>query len=150
MTPAVEPIRKSIELACADEHAFHVFTGKIALWWPLKEHSCSEENAETVEIEPRAGGRIVETAKGGEKHVWGTVLTWDPPRGVSMTWHPGNPVDQATRLTVTFTRLSPERTRVDLVHDGWEARGEKAGAVRGSYDSGWAGVLAVFKARAEQ
>jgi hypothetical protein len=132
----VPPVEKSVLVRCDAARAFAAFTAEIAQWWPMRTHSVAQAQARSVAIEPRIGGRIFETAADGTESEWGRVLTWSPPRGFSMTWHPGRPADPHT---VVELRLAAEGsgTRVRLIHRGWEALGAGAETVRGSYDGGW-------------
>jgi uncharacterized protein YndB with AHSA1/START domain len=133
-------VRKSIVVGCSVERAFHVFTEQIGDWWPFDGHSLFDEEAETVVLEPCVGGRVVEVSKSGEKGLWGTLTTWDPPRGLAMTWHPGRDEETAQDLEIGFF---PEgnATRVVLTHTGWERLGDRMAEIGGHYDEGWDVVL---------
>jgi len=141
----IEPVKKVIELNCSIEHAFNIFTEKFGVWWPLKTHSCSQENASTVEMEHFVGGKVVETSKNGKTYEWGEVLKWNPPFDFSMTWYPDETKEVATRVTVQFEKLDAQKTKLNLLHEGWEARGDKAVDIRNTYNSGWTGVLASYE-----
>jgi Activator of Hsp90 ATPase homolog 1-like protein len=132
---AVPPIEKSILVRCDPARAFQAFTAELGQWWPLQMFSVTQ-----AFIEPKEGGRIYETAEDGSMHDWGRVLSWSPPSGFSMTWHPGRPADPHTVVELSF---APEgsATRVRLVHRGWEALGKDGPATRGRYDGGWDKVL---------
>ena len=134
----IPPIRKTLTVGTPPEEAFRIFTDGIATWWPLETHSVSDGRADTAVVEPRAGGRLYERTPDGEELVWGEVVVWEPPTRLLFTWHLGRPV--ATEIEVTFTP-DGDGTRVDLEHRGWERHGERAGALRPSYDSGWDYVL---------
>ncbi len=133
-------VRKSVTVKATPERAFEVFTAGVATWWPLEQYSIGEEQATTVEIEPRVGGRFYETTAKGDEHDWGTVTGWDPPTRFATTWHPGNDPETAQDLEVTFTPVDGG-TRVDLAHTGWERRGEQALEAMKGYDEGWDAVL---------
>jgi uncharacterized protein YndB with AHSA1/START domain len=120
--------------------AFEIFTARLASWWPLDRYSIHLTESVTCGIEPRVGGHVYEVSRQGERCVWGTVLAWDPPRGFSMTWHPGREPDTAQEVEVSFTAV-PDGTRVDLEHRGWEKRGTAAEESREGYDRGWPLVL---------
>ena len=79
----------------------------------------------------------------GTTCVWGTVTGWEPPVGVSFTWHPGQPASSAGDIEVRFVAQGPERTVVELTHSGWERRSDGATARLG-YDSGWEIVLGAY------
>jgi uncharacterized protein YndB with AHSA1/START domain len=109
-------------------------------WWPLLTHSVGQAAATGVQMQCRLGGLIVETVDDGSAHVWGTVTGWDPPQRVAFSWHPGNPVEEATTVEVRFS-AEDSGTRVTLVHSGWANRPDGARARQG-YVTGWDVVLA--------
>lgn len=140
------PVVKSVLVALAPEQAFDVFTRDISRWWPLATYSCTGAEAVSVSIEERIGGRVIEQARDGGLHVWGTVEVWDPPRRFAMRWHPRSTAKQATTLAVSF---SPDKDgcRLELIHSGWERRPGPERARR-NYDGGWDVVLAAYARRA--
>ena len=66
-----------ITVKAPPERAFARFTREIARWCPLHSHSVGEADAESVVMEERVGGRIVERTRGGAEFVWGTIDTWE-------------------------------------------------------------------------
>lgn len=136
----VPPVEKSVVVRCDPARAFAAFTAEIAQWWPMQTHSVAEAQTRSVAIEAKVGGRIYETAADGTESAWGRVLTWSPPHGFSMTWHPGRPDDPHTIVELSFT-AEGDGTRVRLVHRGWEALGNRAEAARESYQGGWQSVF---------
>lgn len=144
---AITPVRKNLHVRLAPAAAFDLFTGQLARWWPLAQYSCGGADATGVEFEPRVGGAVFERTRTGERHVWGTLIDWEPPHRFAMTWHPGVAPAQATRLAVEFVAAQDGGTEVRLLHDGWEARGEE---VQRGYDGGWDNVLARFVAAAKE
>ena len=136
----VPPVEKSVLVRCDPARAFAAFTAEIAQWWPMQSHSMAQAQTRTVAIEPRVGGRIYETAADGTDSDWGRILTWSPPAGFSMTWHPGRAADPHTIVELSFA-AEGSATRVRLVHRGWEALGARAEAARESYDGGWETVF---------
>jgi hypothetical protein len=144
---AIPPVEKTVHVRLIPADAFDLFTRQLTRWWPLAQYSCGGVDAVDVEFEPRVGGSVVERTRAGERHLWGTLTAWDPPRRFSMTWHPALSVEQATHLTVEFIPARGGGTEVRLQHDGWEARDQHA---RDNYDGGWQGVLARFVASAEE
>jgi uncharacterized protein YndB with AHSA1/START domain len=141
-----EPLTKSIIVACEPAHAFDVFTRRMSAWWPLAAgYSVFGARAVSCGIEPRAGGDVFEIGDAGERCVWGTVLEWAPPERLVLSWHPGLPPEQAQEVEVRFTSV-PTGTRVDLEHRNWHQLGDRAPAVRDSYDGGWAAVLVQLSA----
>ena len=141
-------LRKSVTVALPPGDAFALYTERIATWWPLRTHSVTEEDAETVVFEPGVGGRIYERAKDGTEHLWGTVTVWEPPARVVYTWHPGR---LEPRQLVEMRFLSDgDGTRLEVVHTGWEELGDEARATYASYDFGWDFVLGVRYAAATE
>ena len=141
----IPPVRKAVTVPCHPEEAFRRFAAEMAAWWPLSTHSVSREDAVGVEVEPRVGGHIVETAGDGGRHLWGTITAWEPGPRLAFTWHPGEPESHATRVEVTFSPAEDGGTRVELVHGGWEQH--PAGpSVRESYVPGWDFVLGRYAA----
>jgi uncharacterized protein YndB with AHSA1/START domain len=134
-------VEKTIVVEAPVERAWTVFTEGLGTWWPLRTHSIGEERAESVVIEPRVGGRILETMSGGGEAVWGYVVAWEPPSRLVVSWHPTGPPEQATELEIRFVAEGDRATRVELEHRGWERLGDRAAASRDNYDNGWAPVL---------
>lgn len=135
---ALEAVRKSIVVAAPVEKAWEVFTERIGTWWPFAGHSLGGDETETAVIAP---DRIFERWKDGSEHTWGRMLVWDPPRRLRFTWevHPAGQTEVELRFTP-----EGDGTRVELEHRSWEALGERAEAVRGSYDTGWGVVLGKY------
>ncbi len=133
-------MRKEVVVARAPADAFRVYTEGIATWWPLRTHSVSGEDAETVVFEPGVGGRIYERAKNGTEHVWGTVAEWEPPLRVRHTWHPGRSEETEQDVEIRFVP-DGNGTRVEIEHRGWEKLGADAERTCRSYDVGWDFVL---------
>jgi uncharacterized protein YndB with AHSA1/START domain len=146
-TPTFAPILKVVRVKASPDQAFRRFTEGLATWWPLRSHSVGQADAETVVMEPRVGGRIVERLRGGREVVWGTLTAWEPPTRVAFTWHPGR--DPATAQDVEV-RFAPEAdgTRVELEHRGFERLGRKLGRkARRGYPVGWEYVLGLYAER---
>jgi uncharacterized protein YndB with AHSA1/START domain len=143
---SIEPVVKTLTVACTPEEAFRYFTADFSVWWPGGTHSvvafASEfkDKPAAVIFEPRLGGRIFERARSGEEYAWGVVLAWQPPARVMFSFHPGRDDQEAQTVEVTFSP-APEGARVVLTHGGWEklrANGQKA---RDSYNQGWERVF---------
>ena len=142
-------IRKSVTVRVPVETAFQTFTAELGSWWPLASKSVGMDEAETVIIEPGAGGRVYECSKNGEEHPWGEVLAWEPPSRFAFSWHPGRAPETAQEVDVRFTSVE-DGTRVDLEHRGWETLVGPRGEVPGHFDSGWDEALASYVAHAER
>lgn len=138
-----DPISKETVVPLAASEAFVLFTAGIAAWWPLETHSVGGKDARGVVFEQHAGGRIYEIGEDGEETLWGRVKEFDPPRGVSFSWHPGRQPGTAQTVEVRFERV-PGGTHVRLDHWGWERLGGDAIEIRARYVSGWDLVLEGF------
>ena len=144
-----EPIVKTVHVALPPAAAFDLFTARIGDWWPVESHSVSAGQgapSQSLAMEPRLGGEVIEIAADGARHVWGKVLEWDPGVSMRMTWHPGKMADQQTEVRVSF-KAAGAGCRVELTHAGWEAL-EDGAKTRAGYDTGWVGVLERFTAAA--
>jgi uncharacterized protein YndB with AHSA1/START domain len=123
-----------------------VFTQEMSSWWPLDTHSRAVDEelpkvtAVGVEVEPRAGGQVLERLSNGELRSWGRILVWDPPARVVLAWKPNRNPLPPTELELNF-RAEGAGTRVVLEHRGWERLGEKAGKARAGYVEGWLKVF---------
>ena len=142
----IPPVVKSLVVPWSPEAAFRRWTADVGSWWPLRTHSIGQEAAEQVVFTPSVGGTIHEIVRGGSRHVWGTVLAWDPPRSVRYTWHPGEPESSAQEVEVRFT-AEGSGTRVVLTHSGWEKKGVKGRRYARAYRLGWSYVLAMYQGR---
>jgi len=116
------PIRQSVVVDCPIDETFALFTGRLAEWWPLASHSICGEDADTCAMEPWVGGRVYERTRSGEEREWGTVIRWNPPHGVTFTWHPDSRYDQEQTVDVAFM-VEADGTRVTLTHRGWQQAG---------------------------
>ena len=139
----IDPIRRSVVVACTVDQAFTVFTEGMGGWWPTDAFSRAADRdedqvkTERVVVEPWQGGRIFETMSDGSEGGWGTVLVWDPPNRLVMAWKPNRTELPPTEVEVQFIEQDDGRTRVDLEHRGWERLGELARQARSEYTNGW-------------
>ena len=136
-------ITKSVIVRRTVEDAFELFTADIARWWPVKTHSVAQDNAVTVVLEPREGGRFYERTRDGDEHLWGTVTVWEPPRRLACTWHPGRDEQTGQDIEIVF-EAHDDGTRVVLTHTGWEKCGSEMAEAMASYDQGWEEVLGFY------
>jgi uncharacterized protein YndB with AHSA1/START domain len=146
----VAPVKKSIRVNAPQARAFEVFTARFDAWWPKGHHIGQAEMKEAV-IEPRQGGRWYEKGVDGSECDWGTVLAWDPPKRVVLSWHINSKfaIDQsvASEVEVRFTEADGV-TLVELEHRIEAQDGE---AMRAAVDSpgGWSGLLESYRAAVE-
>jgi uncharacterized protein YndB with AHSA1/START domain len=152
-------VRKSVRVKADAEHAFRVFVEKMETWWPATHH-IGKTPFEAIFVEPRVGGRWYERNTEGEQCNWGTVLKWDPPHGVTLSWHVGpaqheSPAsnwtfdpdpERASEVEVRFTADGQGNTLVELEHSKLEKHGEGWEQLRALFDGpgAWEGILGAF------
>jgi uncharacterized protein YndB with AHSA1/START domain len=135
-----EPLRRSFTVACSPEHGFHIWTGRISLWWAAG-HTVTAEAGLEIVLEPRVGGRIFECTRGGREEDWGEVVVWEPPRRVGYLWHLRADRADATEVEVAFNGQPDGTTRVDIEHRGWDRLGDRGPAWRERNERGWSGLI---------
>lgn len=143
-----DALRLSFEIACPQEHAFDVWTNRLSSWWP-KGHSASGDPDTTVVLEPRLGGRIFERTPDGTEIDWGEITSWSPPERLEYLWHIQHDRRDATVVEITFVGLGEGRTRLDIVHSGWERLGADGAAWREANSGGWNALVPSFTEAAE-
>ncbi|MGZ4678199.1 MAG: SRPBCC domain-containing protein [Acidimicrobiia bacterium] len=143
----IEPLRLSEEIECSAEHAFDVWTRRISTWWP-KGHSASGDPGTVVTLEAKLGGRIFERTSDGTEIDWGEITDWSPPQRLAYRWYIGRHPGEATDVELTFVALGERRTRLEIVHTGWERIGTGAESWRDANSGGWAALLPSFLAAA--
>jgi uncharacterized protein YndB with AHSA1/START domain/uncharacterized protein YciI len=136
------PIRRQVVVPGTAAAAFEVFTGEIGLWWPLADKSVYHD-ATAVSFRD---GRLVERGPDGSEAVWGTVLDWDPPQRLRMTWHPASDPARASEVEVRFAAVTDTQTLVTVEHRGWERFADPA-AARAEYNLGWPPVVERYASR---
>lgn len=138
-------IQKSVTVARPADAAFRAFVD-IGAWWP-RTHSYDESRAKDIFLEPRVGGRFYERYTDGQEFVIGRVVAYDPPRRVAFTWQ-GPDMEQPTEVEVTF-HPEGERTRVDLVHSGWDRVGTRIKHGTADFSRGWEQVIQAYATHVE-
>ncbi|MFC5260616.1 SRPBCC domain-containing protein [Kribbella qitaiheensis] len=138
----IEPLVVEFEVAAPVTHAFDVWTGRCAAWWPPS-HTVSG-NPDAITFEPRPGGRIFETSPAGDEHLWGEILDWEPPGRLRFRWHLFFDPSEATEVELTFTP-HPDGTVVRLEQTGWDKLGEPAASTRRERTGhAWSAITARF------
>jgi uncharacterized protein YndB with AHSA1/START domain len=154
-TQALPALRRGITVKAPVARAFDAFTASFDAWWPRGHHIGKAELAEAV-IEPRTGGRWYEKGVDGSECDWGSVLAWEPPARLVLSWHIGsdwqyNPDPaRASELEIRFVAEGPDTTRVELEHRLFERHVDGPGvqtAVSG--EGGWTTLLDLFRQQAE-
>src|SRR5262249_53422718 len=93
---------------------------------------------------------------------WGTVLQWEPPCRVCLSWHvgPGHDspdwvadmdINKASELEIRFTAENKGTTLVELTHSKLERHGEGAEQLRDMFDGpgAWVTTLEHFAKKIE-
>lgn len=143
----IEPIRLAFDVDCPVEHAFDVWTARIAQWWP-RDHTVSAEDGLTVVLEGRPGGRIFERRMSGAEHDWGEVTIWEPPTRLGYMWHLNRDRSDATQVDIRFVARGDASTRVEIEHRDWERLGAEGEQWRERNQGGWATLLPHYVAAA--
>ena len=143
-------VNREITVDAPVERAFQVFAERFDTWWPRSHKIGGADLAEAV-IEPRAGGRWYERDVDGSECEWGTVLAFEPPHRLLLTWQIAADwryhADQASEIEVLFTPQG-DGTHVTLEHRHLERHGATAGELRDAIateDGGWAGLLVLYR-----
>jgi uncharacterized protein YndB with AHSA1/START domain len=142
-TTMFPPIERSLTVDVEPEWAFRFFTEKIGDWWPLEDYSVfamtGRGRPDEVRFEPGIGGRVYERL-GEEEATWGVVRVWEPPDRIVFSWNTNGDWPEDTEVELTFTPEG-DRTRVHVLHTGFERLGEQAEPAHTGYDRGWGEVL---------
>lgn len=141
-----DPLVVEFVVDASPAHAFDVWTGRIATWWPPS-HTVSGDPA-SITIEPRAGGLVVEAGAHGTEHTWGEVLAWEPPGRLRLLWHLFFDRDEATEVDVRFLAESGH-TRVRIEQTGWDRLGHTGPPRRERSGAAWASITTHFVAACE-
>jgi uncharacterized protein YndB with AHSA1/START domain len=137
-------VHASIEVDAGRERAFEVFTHDFGLFKPAEHNLLQVPIAETV-VETHVGGHIIDRGVDGSECRWARILAYEPPDRFEFSWDIGpswqveTDPDRTSEVTVTFTALADDRTRVDLQHRYLDRHGDGWSAVRDgvSTDQGW-------------
>ena len=141
-------VTKTVRVNAPIAVAFDIFIGQ--RWWPVRTHHLAEPPGTDVVLEPFTGGRWYERAADGVETDWGTVLAWQPPYRLLLTWQVSprwtyeNDPDRGSQIEVTFTPEGPHATRVELTHRHLERYGPEAERMRQILDGKGGEPLAAF------
>jgi uncharacterized protein YndB with AHSA1/START domain len=81
----IPDISGKVNVAVPIERAFEVFTAKFGTWWPAGYHIGGVDMADAI-LEPKVGGRWYERGVDGSECDWGTVVEWEAPTRLVVTW----------------------------------------------------------------
>lgn len=134
----IPDVRKSVLVDVPAEQAFATFVERPMEWWPA--HHVFVTDRRSITIEREVGGRYFERGADGTEITWGTVVEFDAPRRIALTWRVGpawRPIDNdddASRIEVDFVPAGPGRTEVVLTHAQLHRHGEIAGFIHAALD----------------
>jgi DNA-binding transcriptional ArsR family regulator len=138
-------VAKTVRVNAPVAIAFDVFVGQ--QWWPVDTHHLAEPHGSEAVLEAFTGGRWYERAADGTETDWGTVLAWQPPYRLLLTWqvsprwtYEEDPA-RASEIEVTFTPEGPHVTRVDFTHRHLERYDTQAELMRKILDEKGGGAL---------
>jgi uncharacterized protein YndB with AHSA1/START domain len=143
-------VRKIVQVEAPQAVAWRVFTEKMGAWWPLAYYKIGKANAVDAVIEPHAGGRWYERGEDGSICQWGSVLTWEPPSRLVLSWDINAEwqydAQLKTEIEVRFLAEDSKRTRVELEHRHLDRYGEHRDRMRAVFDTegDWGKLLEAF------
>jgi len=144
-------VRKTVTVQAPLALAWKVFTEKMGTWWPLAAYKIGKANAV---IEPHVGGRWYERGDDGSTCQWGSVLSWEPPSRLVLSWDIDanwqyDP-DLGTEIEVRFIAQGSASTRVELEHRKLDRFGARRDEMRRIFETegDWGRLLTAFAARA--
>ena len=145
----IAPVRHELTVPISADQAFRLFTEGFNSWWIG--HHIGKADLEEAVLEPKVGGRWYERGVDGTECDWGTVLVFEPPGRLVVTWqinaqwqYDPDP-DHASEIEVLFTEEDGQ-TKVDFQHRYIERLGAGAEdlAKTVSESDGWPGILSRF------
>ncbi len=125
-------VRRSVVIEAPAERVWQEFTSqeRMQRWF----------HCQRLVFEPWRGGRFETEGDHHEVHYvfGGKVLTYEPRRELTVEWGWVPPRwPDATLLTFKLEPQGATRTRVEIVHHGFERLGERARPVYESFEAGW-------------
>lgn len=152
MSGSADPncVRKVVNVQAPPEVAWRVFTKQMGQWWPLAMYKIGKANAVDAIIEPQVEGRWYERGDDGSTCDWGSVLSWEPPTRLVLSWDitadwQYDP-DLKTEVEVRFIAEGNDATRVELEHRKLDRYGARRDEMRHIFETGgdWGRLLATF------
>jgi len=149
-------VRKMVIVEAPQAIAWRVFTEQMGAWWPLAVYKIGKANAVDAIIEPRVGGRWYERGDDGTTCNWGSVLLWEPPSRLVLSWDINadwqyDP-DLKTEIELRFIANGKSVTRIELEHRKLDRYGARRDEMRRIFETegDWGRLLAAFGARAAE
>ena len=127
MSQAVQEVVLTIEVEAPPERVFALWTepDELVRWWP-----------EAATFEPRVGGQVRLEFPQGD--VTGEVTRFEPPHALGFTWVRSDVPEYPTQVDVAISEIGEGRSRIELVHSGWDALPEEYAAEWAPiHEQGW-------------
>jgi uncharacterized protein YndB with AHSA1/START domain len=143
-------VRKTARVQAPIEIAWRVFTEQLGTWWPLENYKIGQAKAVDAVIEPRVGGRWYERGEDGSTCDWGSVLAWEPPARLVLSWDITAEWQYdpklKTEIELRFIAEDKSVTRVELEHRRLDRFGARRDEMRRIFDTegDWGRVLEMF------
>jgi uncharacterized protein YndB with AHSA1/START domain len=142
-------VRKTMNVQAPPDVAWRVFTEKMGTWWPLTAYKIGKVAAVDAIVEPRVGGRWYERGEDGSTCQWGSVLAWEPPARLVLSWDitADWQYDPALKTEIEIRFIAEgSSTRVELEHRGLDRYGARRDEMRRVFDTegDWGRILAMF------
>jgi len=143
-------VRKVVRVQAPPAIAWRVFTEQMGAWWPLASYKIGKAKAVDAIIEPRVGGRWYEQGEDGSTCDWGSVLAWEPPArlvlsyDITADWQ--YDAGLKTEIELRFVPDGSDATRVELEHRRLDRYGARRDQMRRIFDKegDWGRVLEGF------
>jgi uncharacterized protein YndB with AHSA1/START domain len=143
-------VKKFVHVQAPRPVAWRVFTEQMATWWPLAKYKIGRARAVDAIVEPWIGGRWYERGEDGSTCDWGSVLAWEPPARLVLSWDitaewQYDPTLK-TEVEVRFIPEGKDATRVELEHRRLDRFGARRDEMRRIFDTegDWGRVLDGF------
>ena len=137
------PIEHELDVAVSRTRAWDAYVHGLEEWWHPS-WTRFGTGIDRIEVDPHAGGRIVEHSRDGDEREWGEVLDAEPGERFSHTFRVTDGGD-ATVVTLEFEDLPHGGTRVRFAHGGWNDSNEHE---RAKHDD-WPMLLERYRAYAQ-
>lgn len=137
-TTTTPDVRKSVVVDAPIDRAFATFVERPMEWWPAEHVFVTDRRS--ITIEPFVGGRYYEVGADGTEIAWGTIVEFDAPRRLVMTWRVGpgwQPIfddDAASVIEVEMTAVGETHTAVALTHAQLHRHGDAAARIHAALD----------------
>jgi len=126
-----------VEIEAARERVWEAFCEETAQWWPA-DFRCLGDS-ESVTLEARAGGHLLERASNGATLLWGQVLSCTPGENMNFAAHIAPPFG-GPAIGYTFFEFVEQgagKTLVRLTNHMMGDLGPEPAAMRTNVSEGW-------------